>query len=85
MEWQPIETAPRDGTRILVADNDGNRCIAKYVEDFHERQKFVRKAKDGDVYRTVREDYGYWDMETDALYLPHHWMPLPDPPKQAGH
>jgi hypothetical protein len=35
MAWQPIKTAPRDGTRILVLDGpwDTNPCVVQWVDD----------------------------------------------------
>ena len=82
MEWQPIETAPRDGTRVLIANDEGAIDVAGYVEEWHEQSVFVRKARDGDVFKSVREDVGYWD--TDIAYCPIHWMPLPDLPATAN-
>lgn len=78
MEWQLIETAPRDGTRVLIVNEDGDIDVAGYVEEWHERLEFVRKTRDGDVFKTVRDDVGYWD--TDIAYCPTHWMPLPPLP-----
>ena len=78
MEWQSIETAPKDGTKVLIVNGDGAIDVAEYVEQWNERDEWVRKAKDGDVYRTVREECGYWD--TDTAYCPTHWMPLPVAP-----
>lgn len=78
-EWQPIETSPKDGTRVLIFNGYGAMDIAGYVEQFTERLEFVRSDKDGDVYQTVRNDFSYWD--TDIAYDPTHWMPLPEPPK----
>lgn len=77
-EWQPIETAPKDGTKVLIVNDEGAIDVAGYIEQWNERDEWVRKAKDGDVYRTVREDRGYWG--TGTAYCPTHWMPLPAPP-----
>jgi hypothetical protein len=68
-EWRPIETAPKDGTSILVVEHDGDIHLARYAEPdpgwMHEWQ-----ARD--------EDHGYRaSWETSELS---HWTPLPKPP-----
>jgi hypothetical protein len=78
-EWQPIETAPKDGIRVLIVNEDGDIDIASYIEKWAEELEFVRKAKDGDVYRTTKIDVGYFD--SGFTFCPTHWMPLPEPPK----
>lgn len=81
MEWRTIDSAPRDGTRVLVVDSKGNIDCAKYEPDSYEYEQFVRTAKDGNVYRTVKEECGWWD--SGISIAPTHWMPLPEPPKDA--
>jgi len=72
-EWQPIETAPKDGTDIIVMYID----IAT---------QFVRIAFWLD-YEWDPSINGWWtyDCGEDELmapiYAPTHWMPLPEPPK----
>lgn len=78
MKWQPIETAPKDGTKVLIVNDEGAIDVAGYFEQWNESKEFVRTAKDGDVYRTLREECGYWC--TDTAYCPTHWMPLPEAP-----
>ena len=80
-EWKPIETAPKDGTLILIVNDDGAIDVAKYEPEWREYQEYVRTAKDGDVYKTVREDVGCWS--TDFAWCPTYWMPLPAPPNPA--
>lgn len=77
MKWQPIETAPKDGTEIIAW---GIRFGSwGYTED--------RKCWTG-----VKWDRGNWErpgnwFETRATpqysagFKPTHWMPLPEPPK----
>ena len=81
MEWQPIETAPKDGTKVLIADRYGNIETSRYIQEWSEKEVFVRHAKDGDVYKTEKLDWGYWDAELEGTTS--YWMPLPDPPPTA--
>lgn len=71
MEWQPIESAPKDGRGILVIDATA----------------FVPKAGMAWFYRDawVGEDPGIHDREYchhSVWPSPTHWMPLPELPKQ---
>jgi hypothetical protein len=66
--WQPIETAPKDGNRILVS---GNTDIAT-TEFTNGRWVLSPIAWDGDG-----ETGGIADLE----FVPTHWMPLPEPPQ----
>ena len=67
-EWQPIETAPRDGTWVLVCGNGWAVTTAWYA--MNER---VGKA----YWKADTE----WDDDYLADRLPTHWMPLPEPPQ----
>lgn len=72
-EWQPIETAPKDGTEILVWAKEGRRC-ARWVPGNHRhKQGWADWIEDAD------EDY-----LSEIVYLhPTDWMPLPDPPTSS--
>ncbi len=68
-EWQPIETAPRDGTRILgySPSKDATVCETWWVEDYLQDEWGVY--------------IGGWDDDWDLNRKPTHWMPLPEPPQ----
>ncbi len=66
--WQPIATAPRDGTVVLVWTRTGCHlaaCVAGQPEGWMEK------------------DANYLLTE-DTTGLPTHWMPLPLPPGRVG-
>lgn len=67
--WQPIETAPRDGTPVLLLFDDGLMEVGRHYghEADHHNGWW---SNDGLDY-----DYG--------LDNPTHWMPLPEPPHAA--
>lgn len=71
MTWEPIETAPKDGTRILVFDH--GVWPAHWTE---ECEKGNGESGPG---------WQIYECEMDAWYAlaadtPTHWMPLPSPP-----
>lgn len=73
--WQPIETAPRDGTDILVSGGThGNERISC---EFH-------GAKFSGVAIAYWDDQDKWFSGGDCdYYYPTYWMPLPTPPTGA--
>lgn len=76
-DWMPIETVPRDGTKIIISDGVLVE-EAFWQADIRRTREFVRKAKDGDVYRVEESDIGYWSC--DEIYDPTHWKHKPKPP-----
>lgn len=75
--WRPIETAPKDGTAVLLGSaKDGGAWVGKYVP----------------VYQSGYRPNNPWfsvmltceHLPAKPPYLrPTHWMPLPPPPEQA--
>lgn len=75
-EWQPIETAPKDGTEIIVWD--GGRADMVRWQDY----EFQNSGASWCMARgdTAHEGYvGYYGVH--MVENPTHWMPLPDAPK----
>lgn len=70
--WRPIETAPKDGTWVLL-----NLC--KKGDDFNEPIYVVRTGWYDDENKEWTNCYA-------TLYPPTHWMPNPSPPvmKEEG-
>ena len=77
-EWQPIETAPKDGTWVLVysaeaiRDEDGGRkiAVAQYTDDLNGRKGVWH-------WQFAWYDGGYYGWVDNVT----HWMPLPEAPK----
>lgn len=79
-EWQPIETAPRDGTEILaVYVCDFNGTIGADYSIVRWEQSTWRAQADG---QRAIEAQG--DTYTDYIEpFVTHWMPLPPPPTKG--
>jgi len=74
-EWQPIETAPRDGTDIILYEPatvsfPGELKTGKWWNAW-----YGDETKPGWIISNCDEEYGWYIEAT-------HWMPLPKPPKQ---
>lgn len=76
MGWQPVETAPKDGTRVLMVKLGFQVCIGYWL------------INHGLWATTDPEDYPdeeTWEAEQlGSRYYPTHWMPLPEPPSNAA-
>lgn len=69
--WRPIESAPKDGTKVLLLFPGGESCVAAWWEcgDFSKWK--------------IAHVTGYeWESITDD-FPPTHWQPLPPPPAAA--
>ena len=79
MEWQPIETAPRDETEVLV--------MYMHIDTQIVHNGFYASEADG----WEPQDVGWWTylhsevsrIKLDDWMTPTHWMPLPAPPKDT--
>ena len=72
--WLPIETAPKDGTRVDLWADGGRQTNAFWERGEwlkHIRFVFNRNRPSGDM-------SGAWRSRVVAD--PSHWMPLPSPP-----
>ncbi len=67
MEWQPISTAPKDGTHIFLYEPYDHPCVAFYVTSPEWSGWMFADELLADVKPEGPE--------------PTHWMPLPPPPK----
>jgi hypothetical protein len=70
VEWQPIETAPMDGTRVLVRNGSEG---GYYTEPFD-----IGVAEWSCCFG--KKQWGSVACCDVSYYKPTHWMPLPKPP-----
>lgn len=74
--WQPITTAPKDGTEILV------RCQNRAGLPGTVVAHFCSWVED---HPPIAETFYFWDgVQFKEAVKPTHWMPLPDPPALNG-
>ena len=76
MNWKPIETAPKDGTDILLCRMHEGRCVTMQIGAW----TVARPQADGFV---AGRGQPFW-IAYDSVHLvatPTHWMQLPPPPE----
>jgi hypothetical protein len=84
-EWQDIETAPKNGTEILIYREDCGVILARWVapcEFLHESEYISMSPDSWEEADWFGADFvsGY-RVSNDGL--PTHWQPLPEPPSKA--
>jgi hypothetical protein len=89
-DWQPIETAPRDGTWVLLtggecesneeSDNRGRVVTAQWTTEYRSN------AGDRLIADFGRWEFAYYDSGVYGEYEnPTFWQPLPSPPNTPSH
>lgn len=68
MMWQPLDTAPKDGTKILLG-----RFVPRDKYNGRIRVDWWHDGKKNDFIGFGEFNTRYWPAT--------HWMPLPDPPQ----
>lgn len=77
MQWQPIDTAPKDGRTVLVGRDVGDPWGFVYGAGyFHATADPILR---GWICRGLKDPPGEL-----GLGNPTHWMPIPAPPKAAN-
>lgn len=75
-KWQPIETAPKDGTEILGIYAYRNSS-PDYALICWNGKSWVGMC---DGYRCIESQGDTWTDYNEPFCT--HWMPLPEPPKE---
>jgi hypothetical protein len=71
--WQPIETAPKDGTAIWVCN------------DLYDRNGFLPASVRWRTYHPNLQGGATWrDINGHKVEGPQYWQPLPAPPVPVG-
>lgn len=70
--WQPIATAPKDGTNVLLVNRRGNMATGLWMESLSGTGWYLRGSSRGP------------DAFFNDHHGPTHWMPLPAPPTDAS-
>nr|WP_164083562.1 Lar family restriction alleviation protein [Stenotrophomonas pavanii] len=81
-QWQPIESAPKDGTAVLVMQNNWPGCKNGVAEECNGHNTYVAAW-----WADERGGAGAWICYMDAVrdpecpIQPTHWQPLPTTPE----
>lgn len=75
MTWMPIETAPKDGTHIMVWEPTFKSIeFSWWGNDYNVKDYLGWLCGDGDDWST-----GFYHTPI----TPTHWMPMPNPPEEV--
>lgn len=77
-EWQPIETAPKDDTFVLLATPTSRVALYGFWDG-----KQYNFCDEPEWSEAMQEDYFLMNSWREGRG-PTHWMPLPSPPQEKN-
>ena len=82
--WQPIETAPKDGTEILVYKDMATVPVI-HIAWYRNKEEWEASGQYCGGWDTLEEWEGWWSYTEGSVSQskiePTHWMPLMELPK----
>ena len=90
MEWQPIETAPKDGTEVLLLLNCADVWVV-HIGWWRSREEWEESGKFCGGWDSVDDWEGWWSYTSNGVTQeklkgsrsPLYWMSLPEPPDHS--
>ena len=90
IDWQPIETAPKDGTNVLVYYVRGGVPVV-HIAWYDSPDEWEKLAENGLVLDSREEWVGWWSYtrgsvtqeKLDDWQTPTHWAPYNGPKEGA--
>ena len=83
-KWQPIETAPKDGTEVLVY-RDMATVPVIHIAWYRNKEEWENSGKHVGGLDTLEEWEGWWSYTENSVsqskIKPTHWMPLMELPQ----
>ena len=91
MKWQTIETAPRDGTDVLVLFDAATVPIV-HVAFYRGEQEWNDSGQYCGGWDTLEDWLGWWSYtrgsvsqeKLEGITAPAYWIPLPELPNGVG-
>ena len=77
--WRPIETAPMDGTVVMLY-GDGRVTCGSWIAE-----RDIMVSDHSGCYPSGETEPAYWQSHDGGFTESHpatHWMPLPQPPRE---
>lgn len=85
MEWQPIETAPKDGTAVLIFyENDEPHMYDDEGPHMAVARWWASAEFEPSGWGWTDFSVENWNREEMRQLFPTHWRPLPASPEEAA-
>jgi hypothetical protein len=86
--WQPIETAPRDGTEVLVLLDCASVAVV-HIAWYRSREEWEESGQFCGGWDSLEEWEGWWSYTRNSVSqeklegfgAPTHWLPMPIAPE----
>ena len=82
--WRPIDSAPKDGTEVLVSVTIADEQIIRNAFYVNEAAVEVRASFESDPAAAAKDEVGWWcytssvtQTKLEGTYEPTHWHPIP--------